>query len=276
MNYLQAIVLGLVQGLTEFLPISSTAHLRVVPALLGWPDPGSAFSAIIQIGTTAAVIAYFARDLWAILRDTALGVFHGKPFETANARLGWFIALGTLPIGVAGLALKDYIEGPFRSLYVIAAAAIGLALLLLLAERCARHDRPLGALRWRDAIAIGVAQAFALIPGASRSGVTLTAGLFTGLTREAAARYSFLLSVPATLAAGIFELRHLMGDTPALEAGPLAVGTLASFAFGLLAIAWMLKFLRTHTTLAFVAYRIALGVLILALLGAGVLTPFEG
>lgn len=276
MNYLQAIVLGLVQGLTEFLPISSTAHLRVVPALLGWRDPGSAFSAIIQIGTTAAVIAYFARELWAILRDTALGIFHRRPFETANARLGWFIAIGTIPIGVAGLALKDYIEGPFRSLYVIAAAAIGLALLLLVAERAARHDRPLAAIRLRDAIAIGVAQAFALIPGASRSGVTLTAGLFTGLTREAAARYSFLLSVPATLAAGVFELRHLVGDAPSLDAGPLAVGTLASFVFGLAAIAWMLKFLRTHTTMAFIVYRIALGVLILALLGAGILTPMEG
>ncbi|MBQ4334987.1 MAG: undecaprenyl-diphosphate phosphatase [Myxococcaceae bacterium] len=275
MNYLQAVVLGLVQGLTEFLPISSTAHLRIVPALFGWRDPGSAFSAIIQIGTTAAVIAYFARDLWAILRDSVLGLVHRKPFETANARLGWFIILGTIPIGVAGLALKDFIEGPFRSLYVIAAAAIGLALLLLLAERRARHDRPIDALRLRDAILIGVAQAFALIPGASRSGVTLTAGLFAGLTREAAARYSFLLSVPATLAAGLFELRHLMGDTPALEAGPLAVGTISAFVFGLAAIAWMLKFLRTHTTKAFIAYRVALGVLILALVGAGVVSPFE-
>ncbi|MDR0965226.1 MAG: undecaprenyl-diphosphate phosphatase [Myxococcales bacterium] len=276
MNYLQAIVLGFVQGLTEFLPISSTAHLRIVPALLGWADPGAAFSAIIQIGTTTAVIAYFARDLWAIARDTALGIVRRKPFETANARLGWFIVLGTVPIGIAGVALKGFIEGPFRSLYVIAAAAIGLACLLLVSERLARHDRPIGELRLKDAIVIGVAQAFALIPGASRSGVTLTAGLFTGLTREAAARYSFLLSVPATLAAGVFELRHLAEETSPLQVGPLAVGTLVSFVFGIAAIAWMLKFLRTHTTMVFIVYRIALGILILGLVGAGCLMPFEG
>jgi undecaprenyl-diphosphatase len=277
MNFIEALVLGLVQGITEFLPISSTAHLRIVPALLGWSDPGAAFSAIIQLGTTAAVIAYFAKDLWKILEAALLGLAHRKPFETFDARLGWYIVAGTIPVGVAGLALKDQIEGAFRSLYVIAAAAIGLALLLVLAEKLARHSRDLGQVTLRDGILVGLAQALALIPGSSRSGVTLTAGLFLGLERDAAARFSFLLSVPATLAAGIFELRHLLEATGAAGGGlapmPLVVGTVSSFVFGYASIAGLLRFLQTHTTAVFIAYRIALGLGILGLVSAGILTP---
>ncbi len=275
MSILQSIILGFIQGLTEFLPISSSAHLRVFPALFGWKDPGSAFSAIIQIGTTLAVIAYFAKDLWNIARDCLLGLVHRKPFETQNARLGWFIVVGTVPIGVAGLTLKDFIEGPFRSLYVVAGALIALAGLLLWAEKKAAHDRQVESLTWRDALIIGLAQACALIPGASRSGVTLTAGLFSGLTREAAARYSFLLSIPATLAAGLFELRHVFGEGASLEVTPIAIGTLSSFVFGLAAIAWMLKFLRTHTTKAFITYRIILGILIIVLVSTGVIPALD-
>ena len=269
MSVFQSIVLGFIQGLTEFLPVSSSAHLRVFPALFGWKDPGSAFSAIIQIGTTLAVIAYFAKDLWLICRDCILGLVHRKPFETQNAKLGWFIAIGTVPIGIAGLTLKNFIEGPFRSLYVVAGALIVLAVLLLWAEKKAGHIRQMESLTWRDSIIIGLAQACALIPGASRSGVTLTAGLFSGLTREVAARYSFLLSIPATLAAGLFELRHVFGEGASLEVTPIVIGTVSSFVFGLAAIAWMLKFLRTHTTKAFIAYRIALGLLIIVLVSTG-------
>ena len=272
MNLLQATALGFIQGLTEFLPVSSSAHLRVFPALIGWKDPGSAFSAIIQIGTTLAVIAYFAKDLWAIFRESVSCLIRRKPFETFNARLGWFIVAGTFPIGIAGLTLKNFIEGPFRSLYVVASALILLALLLLWAEKRAAHDRGIEQLTWKDALTIGLAQACALIPGASRSGVTLTAGLFSGLTREAAARYSFLLSVPATLAAGLFELRHVFGEGATLEVLPTAVGTVSSFVFGFAAIAWMMRFLKTHTTFGFIAYRIALGALILALCLTGTLS----
>ncbi|HCF56746.1 MAG TPA: undecaprenyl-diphosphatase [Myxococcales bacterium] len=274
MDFLEALILGLVQGLTEFLPISSTAHLRVVPALLGWKDPGAAFSAIIQLGTTAAVIVYFAKDLWKIA-----GAFFGalgrrKPFETQEARLGWYIIIGTIPVGIAGLLLKDLIEGAFRSLYVIASAAIGLALLLVLAERLARHHRDLQQVTLRDSIAVGLAQAVALIPGASRSGVTLTAGLFHGLKRDAAARFSFLLSIPATVAAGVFEMRHLAGMTHGgLPIGAVVIGTLSSFVFGLAAIAGLLRYLQTHTTGVFIVYRIVLGVGILALVGWGILQP---
>jgi undecaprenyl-diphosphatase len=276
MNFIEALVLGFVQGITEFLPISSSAHLRIVPALFGWQDPGAAFSAIIQIGTTAAVIAFFAKDLWKIAVAFFSGLFQRKPFGTLEARLGWYIIIGTIPVGVAGILLKDYIEGSFRSLYVIAFAAIGLALLLVAAERMARHSRELNDVTLRDGIVVGLAQAVALIPGASRSGVTLTAGLFDGLKRDAAARFSFLLSIPATLAAGFFELRHVAHASSAaggLAAGPLVVGTISSFVFGYLAIAGLIKFLQTHTTAVFIVYRIMLGLGILGLIAAGFLAP---
>lgn len=273
MNVLQSVALGFIQGLTEFLPVSSSAHLRVFPALLGWEDPGSAFSAIIQIGTTLAVIAYFAKDLWDIFKDSVLGLVHRKPFETPNARLGWFIVAGTFPIGIAGLTLKDFIEGPFRSLYVVSGALVALAILLLWSEKRASHSRDVQTLGWKDAVVIGCAQACALIPGASRSGVTLTAGLFSGLTREAAARYSFLLSVPATLAAGLFELRHVFGENASLDVVPTVVGTVSSFVFGIVAIAWMMRFLKSHTTMGFIVYRVVLGLLILGLCLGGVIQP---
>ena len=274
MDFFEALILGLVQGITEFLPISSTAHLRVVPALLGWKDPGAAFSAIIQLGTTAAVIVYFAKDLWKIAGAFFGGIARRQPFDTQEARLGWYIIVGTLPVGVAGLLLKDLIEGAFRSLYVIAFAAIGLALLLVAAERMAKHTRELHQVTLRDGIVIGLAQAVALIPGASRSGVTLTAGLFHGLKRDAAARFSFLLSIPATLAAGAFEMRHLVGMThEGLPVGAVVVGTLSSFGFGYVAIAALIRYLQTHTTSVFIFYRLGLGAGILLLVALDVLTP---
>jgi undecaprenyl-diphosphatase len=276
MSLVEALVLGVVQGITEFLPISSTAHLRIVPALLGWGDPGAAYSAIIQLGTTAAVVGYFAKDIGRVAKAFFSALGRGTPFATPEARMGWAVILGTLPVVALGLLFKKAIENQLRSLYVIAGAAIGLAVVLYLAERAARHRRTIGEVTLVDGIAVGFAQAMALIPGSSRSGVTLTGGLFMGFTREAAARLSFLLSIPATAAAGLYELRHVVHTAKqgeALAPLPLVVGTLASFAFGWLAIAGLLRFLQTRTTLVFIVYRVALGAGLLLLLYFGILSP---
>ena len=276
MSLLQAIVLGLVQGLTEFLPISSTAHLRIVPELLGWEDPGAAYSAVIQLGTVAAVLIYFRKDLVTLTAAFFRGLLRREPFATTESRLAWFVLVGTLPIGFAGLAFKDAIERSLRSLYIISASLIVLALVLLVVERRALHQRTLADMRWSDGVLVGVWQALALIPGASRSGTTITGALSLGLRREDAARYSFLLSIPATTLAGIFELKHLLEATERPSAMALWVGTLVAFGSGMAAIAWLLRFLRTHSTLLFVGYRVALGGLLLVLLGTGVLRPLSG
>jgi undecaprenyl-diphosphatase len=274
-SLIQAIVLGLVQGLTEFLPISSTAHLRIVPALLGWPDPGAAFSAVIQLGTLGAVLIYFARDITDLTGAALAGLARRRPLEDHRARLAWFIVLGTVPIGVCGLAFKKLIENEFRSLYVMAGSLILLALVLWAAERIGTFRKGMDAVDWRESQAVGLAQALALVPGSSRSGVTITAGLFVGLARDAAARFSFLLGIPAILAAGLFEfralLKHGLGGGSFLTLG---VATAVSAVSGYLAIAFLLRYLRTHTTYVFIAYRLALGALLLLLLASGHLTPF--
>jgi undecaprenyl-diphosphatase len=274
MTLLEAGVLGIVQGVTEFLPISSIAHLRVVPALLGWDDPGAAFSAVIQLGTLLAVLVYFAADMRAIVQAALRDLFAGRPLASHDARLAWFIVFGTLPIGLCGLAFKKHIEGGWRSLYVIAASLIILGMLLWWAERRAAFRRDVAEIGWLDSQLIGLAQAVALIPGSSRSGTTMTAAMFLGLTREAAARFSFLLGIPAIGAAGIFELRELLKHG-AGQAGlaPLVVATATSAVSGYLAIDLLLRYLRRNTTYVFVWYRIGLGLLLLALLGAGLLPP---
>ncbi|HYX90703.1 MAG TPA: undecaprenyl-diphosphate phosphatase [Myxococcaceae bacterium] len=276
MSLLEAVVLGLVQGVTEFLPISSTAHLRIAPALLGWDDPGAAYSAVIQLGTVLAVILYFRREIVRIAAAVVRGIARRDPWSDLDSRLGWLVVGGTIPIGIAGLAFKRTIETSLRSLYVISGSLIALAILLFLAERLATHRRSMPEMTMKDGLVIGLWQALALVPGSSRSGTTLTGGLFLGLRREDAARFSFLLSIPATSLAGIFELRHLLKTTDRPSNLVLAVGTLVSFASGMAAIAGLLRFLRTRTTLVFVVYRIALGVLLLALLGTGVLDPGAG
>ena len=268
MSALEAIVLGIVQGLTEFLPISSTAHLRVVPAFLGWDDPGAAFTAVTQLGTMAAVLLYFRNDLWRIATAWVRGLRDPAIRRTPDSRLGWYIVLGTIPISIFGFAFSDQIEDEARSLSLIGTTLIVLGLILLAADRVGRRERDLDDLNVRDGVAIGFAQALALIPGVSRSGATLTAGLFLGLERAAAARYSFLLSVPAVVLSGAFELRHI-GDEGGAPFGATAVATLLAFVSGYVAIAFMLRFLVTHTTLVFVAYRVALGALVLTLAGAG-------
>jgi undecaprenyl-diphosphatase len=274
MTLTQAGVLGIVQGITEFLPISSIAHLRVIPALFGWPDPGAAYSAVIQLGTLAAVLAYFAGDVRDMTQGVLAGAVRGQPWASQEARLGWFVVVGTIPIAVCGIAFKRYIVGEWRSLYVIAGSLIVLGLLLWLAERAASFRREIAQVGWLDSQLIGLAQAVALIPGSSRSGTTMTAAMFLGLTREAAARFSFLLGIPAIGAAGVFELKdllkHGLGDG-GLSA--LVVGTMTSAVSGYLAIDLLLRYLRRNSMYVFVWYRIALGVLLLALLGLGVLIP---
>jgi undecaprenyl-diphosphatase len=272
MTVLQAIVLGLVQGFTEFLPISSTAHLRIVPALLGWSDPGAAYSAVIQLGTVAAVILYFAKDLGRVITAFVKGLIAKKPFETPDARLAWCVGLGTIPIGIAGLLLKKTIETTFRSLWVMSISLIVLAVVLFVVERIAARRRALNDVSVRDGVVVGLWPAVALIPGSSRSGTTITGALLRGFTREDAARFSFLLSIPATALAGVFELKHLLAtpDRPILL---MTIGTVVSFLSGIASIAFLLRLLRTRTLLGFVAYRVVLGVVLLGLLFTGKLAP---
>ncbi len=281
MSLFQALVLGIVQGLTEFLPISSSAHLRIVPAILGWSDPGAAFTAVIQIGTLVAVLAYFRRDIVRIGLAWTQGLTSGRPLADLDARMGWMMIVGTVPIVVCGLLFKDAIETTLRSLYVVAGALIVLALLLAAAEifmkaraKAREHQKLLAEITWPDAIVIGLVQAMALVPGSSRSGVTITAGLFAGLSRDTAARFSFLLSLPSVLAAGVYQLyaerEGLLGSQQDIVA--LVVATVAALISGYLSIAFLLYYLKTHTTYLFVVYRIALGLLILYWLANGSLS----
>ena len=271
MDAVQAIVLGVVQGLTEFLPISSTAHLRIVPAFLGWEDPGAAFTAITQLGTMAAVLVYFRADLWRIARAWAASLRQPELRGGLDARIGWYIVLGTIPIAICGVSFSDQIESGARSLYVIGTALIALGLLLYAAEHLARHDRGLETITRRDGILIGIAQACALVPGVSRSGATLTAGLFLGFDRASAARYSFLLSVPAVVLSGAFELRRI-GEDGGAGLVPTIIATVLAFVVGYATIAFLLRWLVRHSTAVFVVYRVGLGALVLALAGAGVLS----
>jgi undecaprenyl-diphosphatase len=268
---IQAIVLGIVQGLTEFLPVSSTAHLRIVPAFLGWDDPGAAFTAVIQLGTMAAVLIYFRRDLWRILTTWFRSLYTPELRSTLDARMGWYIGLGTIPIGIFGLIFSDQIESGGRDLYLIGTTLIVLGLVLLLAERVARRDRDLTDFTARDAAVTGLAQACALVPGVSRSGSTISAGLFLGFDRESAARYSFLLSVPAVVLSGLFELRKI-GDPGGAGPVPTIIATVIAFIVGYASIAWLLRYLVSHSTVVFVIYRVALGALVILLTATGAIS----
>ncbi len=270
MDALQAIVLGIAQGLTEFLPISSTAHLRIVPAFVGWDDPGAAFTAVTQLGTMAAVLLFFRADLWRIARTWIASLRRPELREELDARMGWYIVLGTIPIAILGFVFADQIESGARDLYVIGTTLIVLGFLLLLAERVARRDRKIENITRRDGILIGLAQALALVPGVSRSGATITAGLFLGFDRASAARYSFLLSVPAVVISGLFQLRKI-GEEGGAGVAPTILATLLAFAVGYASIAFLLRWLAHHSTAVFVAYRVALGALVLVLAGAGVI-----
>jgi undecaprenyl-diphosphatase len=282
MTPFQALVLGALQGLTEFLPISSTAHLRIVPALLGWDDPGAAFTAVTQWGTWVATVIYFRHDIARLTLAFLDGLFFGQPFATQNSRLAWMIAVATVPIVVCGLLLHRWIENEFRNLYVISGALIGLALLLTLAEalaarrrRAGHPEKDLDHLGWTETLLVGLAQTVALVPGASRSGTTITGALFVGMDRPTAARFSFLLSLPAIFGAGLYGLvkdwKKLVGSQEG--ALNLILATVVAGFVGYLAIAFLIGFLKKHTTGVFIVYRIGLGILLLVLLAMKQLPP---
>ncbi|MBE9229098.1 undecaprenyl-diphosphate phosphatase [Phormidium sp. LEGE 05292] len=274
-NVFQAIVLGFVQGVTEFLPISSSAHLKVVPVVLGWGDPGVAFTAVIQLGSIAAVLWYFWRDLKNIAMG-AIAAIATKDYEAQEFKLALGIVLGTIPIVFFGLLIKifipDFDNSPLRSLGAIAVASIVMSLLLGLAEKIGTRKRNFDKLDVKDGILMGLGQTLALIPGVSRSGSTLTAGLFIGLERATAARFSFLLGIPAITLAGLVELKDVFKEGVAgSELISIIVGVISAGIFSYLAIAWLLKFLQTQSTWVFIWYRLIFGVAILSAISAGLL-----
>lgn len=284
MSWFESLILGLVQGLTEFLPVSSSAHLRLTAAFSGWEDPGAAFTAITQIGTEAAVLIYFRKDIARILSAWTRSLTNKELRRDPDARMGWLVIVGSLPIGILGLTLKDQIEGPFRDLRLTAVMLIGMGIVLGIADRLAardeqggRHRTPkqlksLDNLTVKDGLIYGFCQALALIPGVSRSGATISGGLFMGYKREAAARYSFLLAIPAVLASGLFELKDAT-EGGHVTWGPTIFATVVAFAVGYAVIAWFMKFITTKSFMPFVWYRIALGVVILVLVATGALSP---
>ncbi|MCU1670780.1 MAG: undecaprenol kinase [Blastococcus sp.] len=276
MGWFEAVVLGIVQGLTEFLPISSNAHLRIVGAAFGWSDPGAAFTAITQIGTELAVLVYFARDIGRIVTAWVSSLFNRERRGDPDARMGWLIIVGSIPIIVLGLLFQKQIETDLRDLRIIAIALVVFSLFLYVADRVGAKRRGLDDLTVGHGLVYGVAQALALIPGVSRSGGTITAGLFLGYTRSAAARYSFLLAIPAVLGSGLYEVyKTFKGGVHGAQVdwAPTIVATVLAFGVGLSVIAWLLRYLDRGSFVPFVIYRVVLGLLVLALVGAGVLNP---
>jgi undecaprenyl-diphosphatase len=271
-GWLEAAFLGLIQGLTEFLPVSSSAHLRIIgPLLPSGGDPGAAFTAITQIGTEAAVLLYFRHDLVRIALAWWASIGRAGQSTNADARMGWLIIIGTLPIAVLGLLFKDAIETTLRNLYLTAAMLVIFAVLLALADRWGARQRHLNQLTWGHGVLFGLAQAMALIPGVSRSGGTITAGLVMGYTREAAARYSFLLAIPAVLASGFYQLVRSIERGSPVPAGPTALATLIAFGVGYGVIVLFLKLVSTRGYMPFVIYRIVLGAVVMVLLQMGIL-----
>ncbi|GAA4745363.1 undecaprenyl-diphosphate phosphatase [Nocardioides endophyticus] len=270
-DFLQAVVLGVIQGLTEFLPISSSAHLRIFPELFGWGDPGAAFTAVVQIGTELAVLIYFWRDIWRIASTWLKSLFRPEYRGQLDARMGWFIILGSVPIVILGIALKDTIETEFRSLWIIGTMLIVMGIVLGIADKVGSTEKTLKQLTLRDAVFMGLAQALALIPGVSRSGATLSMGRFLGYDRETATRYAFLLAIPAVIGAGVFQLKDVPNGENLYGWGPTIVATIVSFIVGYAAIAWLLRYVTTHSYTPFVIYRIALGAATLALVATGVI-----
>ena len=271
MSLIEAIVLGIVQGLTEFLPISSSAHQLVVPALLGWDDPGAAFTAVTQLGTEAAVLIYFRRELWSIATTWLRSLVEPELRSELAARMGWYLVVATIPIVALGLAFEDQIENGARNLWLVGSVLIGFGLVLGVADRLGSHARELDRISTRDGILIGLAQSLALIPGVSRSGATISAGLLLGLQRPAAARFAFLLAVPAVLGSGVYQLVSILAGAEGNgePIGYVALATAISFVVGYAAIAWLLRYVSTHSMALFVVYRVALGTLVLALTAAG-------
>ena len=275
MSILEAIVLGFVQGLTEFIPVSSTAHLEIVPTLMGWGDPGAAFSAVIQIGTLLAAIIYFFKDIVRLIAGFFRGLASGKPLADVDSREAWLVIIGTIPIVVLGLLLKKHIESTFRSLWVVSTMVIVVAVLLLIAEMYAkrRQLKDFDSMTVGDGVAIGLGQCLALIPGSSRSGSTIMTALFRSIDRPTAARYSFLLSIPAVGGAAVLELLKERHALAAIGWTQVLVAIVVAFISGYASIWFLIRYLRTHTTNVFIYYRFALGALMIALLASGYLKP---
>jgi undecaprenyl-diphosphatase len=274
MSWWQVVVLAVVQGLTEFLPVSSSGHLAIVSRLFFADDAGASFTAVSQLGTELAVLVYFARDIWRIGKAWFNGLLV-TAHRNADYRMGWYVIIGTIPICIIGLLFKDEIRTGVRNLWVIATALVVFSAVIALAERLGRQARHAEQLNWRDAIVVGVAQTLALVPGVSRSGATISAGLFLGLDRELAARFGFLLAIPAVFASGLFSLPDAFH--PVLEGmsatGPqLLMATVIAFVVGLAAVAWLLRFLVHHSMYWFVGYRVAAGAAVLILLATGMLS----
>lgn len=268
MSWIEAIILGALQGLTEFLPISSSGHLLIAPELFGWDDPGTSFTAVVQLGTMAAVLLYFWRDLVRIASTWTRSLFKKDLRGTLDARMGWYIGVGTIPIGLAGIIFDDQIKTVARDLRLTASMLIIFGILLYIADRYGKMDKQEDQMTMKSAIIFGCAQALALIPGVSRSGATITAGRALGFDRGAAARFSFLLSVPAVVLSGLYEARDI-GAEGAPEWGPTILATVVAFVVGYGAIAWLLKWLSSHSVAIFTWYRLALGVFIFILIGTG-------
>jgi undecaprenyl-diphosphatase len=273
MNYLDAIILGIVEGLTEFLPVSSTGHLTIVEKMLGLQvdDPAvTGFTAVIQMGAIAAVVLYFVRDIWQIIKAWCLGLVKPEWRGHRDFRMGWYVILGTIPVGIVGLLFRHVIKNDLRSLWVVAVALIAWSAVMYAAERVARQDRGEKQLNLTDAIVVGVVQCVSLVPGVSRSGATISAGLFRGLDRVTATRLSFFLSIPALLAAGLFELKDALGGS--ISVGETVVGTVVAFVVAYGTVAWLLRFVAHHPITWFVPYRVALGVILLALRATNVMS----
>ncbi|MFF3346745.1 undecaprenyl-diphosphate phosphatase [Streptomyces sp. NPDC002779] len=287
MTWFESLILGLVQGLTEFLPVSSSAHLRLTAAFSGWEDPGAAFTAITQIGTEAAVLIYFRQDIGRIILAWSRSLTNKAMRSDHDAQMGWLVIVGSIPIGVLGVTLKDQIEGPFRDLRITATMLIVVGIIIGIADRMAARDenggkhraakqrKELKDLNVRDGLIFGLCQSAALVPGVSRSGATISGGLFMGYTRESAARYSFLLAIPAVLASGLFELKDAM-EGGHVTWGPTIFATVIAFFTGYAVIAWFMRFISTKSFMPFVYYRIALGILIIVLVATGALSPHAG
>ncbi|MCX4910581.1 undecaprenyl-diphosphate phosphatase [Streptomyces sp. NBC_00878] len=284
MSWFESLILGLVQGLTEFLPVSSSAHLRLTAAFAGWEDPGAAFTAITQIGTETAVLIYFRKDIARIISAWFRSLTNKAMRSDHDAQMGWLVIIGSIPIGVLGVTLKDQIEGPFRDLRITATTLIVMGIILGVADRLAARDetggkhraakerKSLQELSVKDGLIFGVCQAMALVPGVSRSGATISGGLLMGYTREAAARYSFLLAIPAVLASGAFELKDA-SEGGHVSWGPTVFATIIAFVVGYAVIAWFMKFITTKSFMPFVYYRILLGIVIIVLVSMGALSP---
>lgn len=269
---LKAILLGVVQGLTEFLPVSSTAHLRIIPSFFGWGDIGASYTAVIQVGTMIAIILYFRNDLMNMTKAMMLSI-KTKDFKSKDTRLLLMIIIGTIPIVIAGFLLKDLIRHQFRNMYIVAASLIFFSIILMIADRITRKKVDLNSITYKDGIIIGIFQAMALIPGASRSGSTISGAFFRNMTREDAARFSFLLSIPAVLLSGVYELFSqratlLSGESAVLS---LVIATVVSGVVGYWSIWFLLSFIKKHSMMLFVVYRVFFGILIIVLLSLGII-----